>query len=119
VVTVLAVLQYVGGGLTVANALFGLASAGGAVTGSLPAWGQALYGLFYVGLARAMQLGWRWARRIALALCWIGLALAMVYVLVRGPQAALAQAVWPAVYLVLLTRPGVREWFAPRAGVSQ
>ncbi|MFG2045707.1 hypothetical protein [Dactylosporangium sp. NPDC048998] len=112
-VTVLAILLYVGGGLVIVYALIGMGSSAGAVTSMLPAWGQALYGALYVGLARALQLGLRWARLVALALCWVGLAVATVYLFARGPQAAVAQAVWPATYLVLLTRSGVREWFAP------
>jgi len=54
-------------------------------------------------------------------LCWVGIAVVMVYAVLSGPRAALAQAVWPAVYLVLLTRPSVREWFTttvPPAGES-
>lgn len=112
VVTVLAILFYVGGGLVVVNALVG--SGGGGVAGLLPAWGGALVGVFYVGLARALQLGLRWAWRVAFVLCWAGLALSAVYVLAIGLMAAVSQAVWPAVYLVLLTRPATREWVASR-----
>jgi hypothetical protein len=116
-VTVLAILLYIGGGLVIVNALLGLGSAG-AVTGMLPAWGQALYGALYVGLARALQVGSGRARLIALALCWIGLGVAVVYLFAQGPQAAVAQGVWPAVYLTLLTRSSVREWFAARPTAS-
>ncbi len=112
-VTVLAILLYVGGGLVIATALIGLGSAG-AVTGVLPAWGQALYGALYVGLARALQIGLRWAWRVAVVLCWVGLVLAVLYWFARGAQEAVAQGIWPAVYLVMLTRPSVRAWFAPR-----
>lgn len=113
--TVLAILLYIGGALLMAYALIGFGrAAGGASTGMAPVWGRLLAGALYVGLARALQLGLRWARRVALVLCWIGLALAMVRVFAVGPLSALAQALWPVVYLVLLTRPGVRDWFAPR-----
>jgi hypothetical protein len=110
VVTVLALLFYVGGGLVIANAVFG--SGGSGISSLLPAWGETLYGVLYLGLARALQLGQRWAWRVAFVLCWVGLALAAVYVLAIGLMAALGQAVWPVVYLVLLTRPATREWVA-------
>jgi hypothetical protein len=112
VVTVLAILLYVGGGLVVVAALAG--SGGGGVSGLLPAWGGVLVGLLYVGLARALQLGLRWAWRVAFVLCWVGLGLAAAYVLGIGLMAAVGQALWPAVYLVLLTRPATREWVAAR-----
>ncbi|MET8152038.1 hypothetical protein ACIBSW_40365 [Actinoplanes sp. NPDC049668] len=112
-VTVLAILLYLAGGLVIAYALIGLGRSVGGVTGLFPVWGQALYGAFYVALARALQLGWRWARLVLLTLCWIGLALAAWYTLADGPQAALAQAASPAIYLVLSTRASVRDWFAP------
>ena len=112
-VTVLAILLYVGGGLVIVSALIGLGSAG-AVAGALPVWGQALYGALYVGLARALQIGLRWAWRVAVALCWVGLVLAVLYLFARGLQEAVAQGIWPAVYLVMLTRTSVREWFAPK-----
>ncbi|MGI5243325.1 hypothetical protein [Dactylosporangium sp. CA-139066] len=111
-VTVLAILLYIGGGLVVVYALVGLGSSAGAVTSMLPVWGQALYGSLYVGLARALQVGLRWAWLVTMALCWVGLAVAVLYVFARGPQAAVAQGIWPAVYLVLLTRSSVRAWFA-------
>jgi hypothetical protein len=112
-VTVLAILLYIGGGLVTVYALIGLGRSVGAVTGLLPVWGQALYGALYIGLAGALQLGLRWAWVVARALCWVGLAVAALYLFARGPQAAVAQGVWPATYLLLLTRPSVREWFTP------
>jgi hypothetical protein len=112
VVTVLAILLYIGGGLVAVYALIGLGGSVGAVTGLMPVWGQALYGALYIGLARALQLGWRWAWVVARALCWVGLAVAVLYLFARGSQAAVEQGVWPATYLLLLTRPSVREWFA-------
>lgn len=112
-VTVLAILLYVGGGQVIVSALIGSGTAG-AVVGVLPAWGQALYGALYVGLARALQLGLRWAWRVAVALCWVGLVLAALCLLARDPQGAVAQGTWPAVFLVMLTRTSVREWFAPK-----
>src|SRR4051794_11466422 len=87
-VTVLAILLYVGGGLVITFALIGSGRSVGGVTGMLPVWGQALYGAFYVVLARALQLGLRWARLVLLTLCWIGLAIAVLDVLVGGPQVA-------------------------------
>jgi hypothetical protein len=110
VVTVLAILLYLGGGLVVVNALVG--SGGGGVSGLLPVWGGVLVGALYVGLARALQLGLRWAWRVGFVLCWVGLGLAAVYVLAIGLMAAVGQALWPAIYLVLLTRPATREWVA-------
>jgi len=116
VVTVLAILLYVGGGLVVVYSLVG--SGGGGVSGLLPAWGGVLVGLLYVGLARALQLGRRWAWRVALVLCWVGLGLAAVLVLAIGLMAAVSQAVWPAIYLVLLNRPATREWVASRTAAG-
>ncbi|MET7401654.1 hypothetical protein ABZS66_50060 [Dactylosporangium sp. NPDC005572] len=117
-VTVLAILLYIGGGLLILSALIGLSSAG-AVTGMLPPWGLALYGALCVGLARALQVGLRWAWLVAMGLCWVGLLLAVVYLFAHGLQAAVTQGIWPAVYLVLLTRSSVREWFAPRSAAIE
>jgi len=108
---VLAILLYIGGGLVVVYALLGQGRSASVVTGLLPVWGQVLYGALYIGLARALQVGLRWARRVAIALCWVGLAVAAVYLCARGVQAAVAQATWPTVYLLLLTRSSVRAWF--------
>ncbi|GAA0918350.1 hypothetical protein [Virgisporangium aurantiacum] len=112
-VTVLAILLYIGGGLVIAYAVIDMGSVG-AVTGVLPAWGQALYGALYVALARALQIGSRRAWLISVVLCWAGLALAGVYLVAQGLQAAIAQGIWAAVYLTLLTRSSVREWCAAR-----
>jgi hypothetical protein len=112
-VTVTAVLLYLGAGLIMMYGLFEFGGLGGGTTSLLPGWGELLYGAFYLGLARGLQVGVRWARRVMLALCGIGLGLAPVYAIWIGPQAGAEQAVWPVVFLVLLTRPSVRAWYAP------
>jgi hypothetical protein len=117
-VTVLATLLYVGGGAVIVYALVGVGAAVGGVTGLFPWWGQVLYGGVYVGLARALQVGVRWAWRAALVLCGIGLAIAPLALIGAGLQSAIGRAVWPAVYLVLLTRPTVRAWFVANGGLT-
>jgi hypothetical protein len=113
-VTVLAILQYLGGGLLIVYALLGLGAATGNTANTLSPWGQILYGGLYIGLARALQLGVRWAWRVALVLSWIGLALAALYLITADARTAAGHAVWPAAYLLLLTRASVRAWFTSR-----
>src|SRR3954469_20760227 len=71
-----AILLYVGGALTVLVALTGLAS--GTTAGLIRAGIYLLLGVAYLSLARAVQLGRRWARRAVLILCGVGAALAVV-----------------------------------------
>jgi hypothetical protein len=113
-VTVIAILQYIGGGLLIVYALLGNGAASSGVAGMLPPWGQLLYGGLFIVLARALQLGVHWARRVTIVLCWIGLALAALYLITAGVQVAVIRAVWPATYLVLLTRASVRDWCTPK-----
>src|SRR5689334_882551 len=68
-----AILLYVGGALTVLSSLTGLTS--GTSGGLLRSGMYMLLGLLYLGLARAVQRGRRWARRAVLVLCVIGVAL--------------------------------------------
>lgn len=110
--TVLAILLYLGGGLVVVYALIGVPYAGSLFVGA-PAWVRVVVGLLYLGLARALQLRSRWAWYVMAVLSGIGLVLAATSLGLGGPG-AIGRAVWPAAYLVLLTRPSVRHWFTTR-----
>ncbi|WP_433062640.1 hypothetical protein [Dactylosporangium sp. CS-033363] len=104
-VTVLAVLLYIGGALLVASALLGLG------VHLLVSLGQLVYGALYLGLARALQLGRYWARIVLFVLCALGLVLAAGWVVAGNVRGGITQALWPVVYLVLLVQPSVRAWY--------
>jgi cell division protein FtsW (lipid II flippase) len=112
VVLAAAILLYVGGGLTVLSALTGLMS--GTVGSLLRSGVYALLGLLYVGLARAVQRGRRWARRTVLVLCVLGIALAGIRLFGSSLSSAVGALVWPAIYAILLSTETARSWF--RAG---
>lgn len=105
-----AILLYVGGGLTVLYGLTGT-RAGGPLSRMLPPGVLVLYGLLYLVIARGVQQGKRWARTWALALAGIGVAVGALRAAAVGPAAAVADLVWPVVYLVLLNTAAARDWF--------
>jgi len=104
-----AILLYVGGAFTVLFALTGLGS--GTLGGLLRSGAYALLGILYVGLARAVQRGRRWARRTVLVLCGFGIALAVVRLFASGASSAVGTLAWPAVYAILLNTETARSWF--------
>jgi hypothetical protein len=108
--TVLAasILLYIGGGLTVVYALAGLGS------GPLRAAGYTVYGLMYVGLGWAVGHRKRWARRVVLVLCGIGVLLAVLRFIGGGIGTGVSSLAWPVVYAVLLMTDSARAWFAAR-----
>jgi hypothetical protein len=107
-----AILLYVGGALTVLFALTGLTS--GTLGGLLRFGAYVLLGLLYLGLARAVQRGRRWARRAVLVLCGVGVALAGIRLFGSGVSSAVGALAWPVVYAILLNTDTARSWF--RAG---
>jgi TRAP-type C4-dicarboxylate transport system permease small subunit len=107
-----AILLYVGGALTVLFALTGLTS--GTLGGLVRTGTHVLLGLLYLGLARAVQRGRRWARRAVLVLCGIGVALAGIRLFGSGVSSAVGTLAWPVVYAILLTTDSAQSWF--RAG---
>ncbi|MBO3740283.1 hypothetical protein [Actinoplanes flavus] len=114
----MAILLYIGGGLVITFAMFGWGGSVGGLTNMLPVWGQLLYGAFYVVLARSLQLGLRWGRLTVVVLCWIGLGIAALAALAFSPAEAFQQAIWPVVYLILVSRPSVRDWFASKTAAA-
>jgi hypothetical protein len=102
-----AILLYVGGGLTILVALTSLGSS------LVRAGVYLLLGVFYLGLARAVQLGRRWARRAVLALCVVGVALAVVRLIGSGVSSAVGTLAWPVVYAILLSTDSARSYFRP------
>jgi len=106
-----AILLYVGGALTVLLALTGLGS--GTLSGLLRSGMYVLLGLLYLGLACAVQRGQRWARRAVLALCGVGIALAVVRLFASGVSSAVGTLAWPVVYAILLSTDTARSWFRP------
>lgn len=104
-----AILLYVGGVLTVLSALTGLGS--DTLGGLLRPGAYVLLGLLYLGLARAVQRGRRWARRTVLVLCGVGVALAVVRLVASGASSAVGALAWPAVYAILLSTDTARSWF--------
>ncbi|MFI7546300.1 hypothetical protein [Actinoplanes sp. NPDC049599] len=103
-----AILLYVGGALSVLFALTGLMSAS---AGGLRLAVYGLLGLLYLGLARAVQMGRRWARRLLLVLCAIGIAAAGLSLAWSSPSAAVGALAWPVVYATLLNTGPARAWF--------
>jgi hypothetical protein len=104
-----AILLYVGGALTALFALTGLMS--GASGALLRSAAYLLLGLLYLGLARAVQQGRRWARRAVLVLCGAGAALAGIRLVSSGLPSAVGAFAWPVVYAVLLNTGTARSWF--------
>ncbi len=108
VVQATAILLYVGGSLTVLFALTGIRSA---TAGDLLRSGAYLFlGVSYLGLARGVQRGRRWARRTILVLCGIGVVLAGVR-LASGMSSVAGTLAWPVVYAILLNTGAARSWF--------
>jgi hypothetical protein len=70
-----------------------------------------LLGLLYLGLARAVQRGRRWARRAVLVLCGLGVALAAIRLFGSGLSSAVGALAWPVVYAILLNTDTARSWF--------
>ncbi|MEU7905092.1 hypothetical protein [Actinoplanes sp. NPDC049118] len=101
-----AILLYVGGALTL---VFALTS--GARGSLLRSAAYVLIGLLYLGLARAVQRGRRWARRAVLVLCGAGVALAGFRLFDSGISAAAGDLAWPMVYAILLSTDAARSWF--------
>ena len=101
-----AILLYVGGALTALVALTAFGS-------PLRAGVYLLLGALYLGLARAVQLGRRWARRAVLALCLVGVALAVIRLIGSGVSSAVGTLAWPVVYAILLNTDTARSYFAP------
>ena len=104
-----AILLYVGGALTVLSALTGLLS--GTSGALLRSGAYLLLGLLYLGLARSVQRGRRWARRAVLVLCALGAALAGVRLFGSGLSSAVGALAWPVVYAILLSTDSARSWF--------
>jgi hypothetical protein len=104
-----AILLYVGGALTVLFALTGLTA--GTLGSLLRSGAYVLLGLLYLGLARAVQRGRRWARRAVLVLCGLGVALAAIRLFGSGLSSAVGALAWPVVYAILLNTDTARSWF--------
>ncbi|WP_436522322.1 hypothetical protein [Actinoplanes sp. HUAS TT8] len=101
IVTVMCVLLYIGGGLTLFSSLFGLVLF------------QTLYGVIILLLAWRLHRGERWAWWGLAALCAVSVVVTGVYIGLHGLRYATNLA-WPTVYLILLTRLPVRQWFFDR-----
>jgi ABC-type enterochelin transport system permease subunit len=102
-----AILLYVGGGLTTLSALIAV------VRGILlPPLLFLLLGVLYLGLARAVQRGRPWARPVVLVLSGLGIAVAVVGLVVGG-LGAIGGLAWPIAYAVLLSTDSARAWFRP------
>jgi hypothetical protein len=104
-----AILLYIGGALTVLFALTGLTSA--SLGRLLWTGAYVLFGLLYLGLARAVQRGRRWARRVVLVLCGVGVVLAGIRLFGSGASSAVGTLAWPVVYAILLNTDTARSWF--------
>ncbi|GAA4697981.1 hypothetical protein [Phytohabitans rumicis] len=106
-IQVFVILLYIGGGLVVLSALTRVWS-----TPVYAAYG--LLGLGYLLLARMVQLGRRWARTVMLALCGVGVALAVARLAMGGDLvSAVSTLAWPVVYAILLNTKASRAWFQP------
>ena len=101
-----AILLYVGGGLILVFTLAGLGS-----EAPLRSTAYVLFGLLYVGLAYAVHRGRRWARRVVLVLCTLGVALAGIRLVATGVSEAVSTLAWPMVYAILLSTAPARAWF--------
>lgn len=102
-----AILLYIGGGLTTLSALIAV------VRGILlPPLLFLLLGVLYLGLARAVQTGRPWARPVVLVLSGLGIAVAVVGLVVGG-LGAIGGLAWPIAYAVLLSTDSARAWFRP------
>jgi len=107
-----AILLYVGGALTVLFALTGLTS--GTLGSLLRSGAYVMLGLLYLGLARAVERGRRWARRAVFVLCGVGVALAGIRLFGSGVSSAIGTLAWPVVYAILLNTDTARSWFRAR-----
>lgn len=99
-------LLLVGGVVTVMSGLLG------DTMGSVfPAWALVPYGLVYLLLASAVLRGRAWGRVVLLALCGVGVGLALARVVYDSPAQGVSQLAWPVIYAVLLNLPSARAWF--------
>lgn len=92
------VLLYIGGGLTVLYSLPGLVLF------------ETIYGAIILVLAWRLHRRRRWAWWALTAVCVLSLLVNGVYLGLYGLRYA-PNLTWPVLYLILLTRPTVRDWF--------
>ncbi len=104
-VQALVILLYIGGG---ENALFNVISFDGPDSMLRIVLGL-LYGLFYLVLARMIQLRRSWARVALLVVCGVG-AIWSLASMGDGLRTMVTLLWWPVVYAVLVNTAGVRLW---------